>query len=100
VVERRGKARPILVVAEVALAVVLLAGAGLVMRTFVNLREVPLGFEAASVLAVELAPRGARYAPGPPLRRFYAELLARVRALPGVESAAVVTRQRPGAIHR
>jgi putative ABC transport system permease protein len=92
VVERRGKARPILVVAEVALAVVLLAGAGLVMRTFVNLREVPLGFEAASVLAVELAPRGARYAPGPPLRRFYAELLARVRALPGVESAAVVTR--------
>jgi putative ABC transport system permease protein len=92
VVERRGKARPILVVAEVALAVVLLAGAGLVLRTFINLREVPLGFETASVLAVELAPRGERYAPGPPARRFYEELLGRVRAIPGVESAAVVTR--------
>ena len=91
-VQRRGKARPILVVAEVALAVVLMAGAGLMMRTFANLREVPLGFEAASVLTVELAPRGERYAPGPPLHRFYEELLGRVRALPGVESAAVVTR--------
>ena len=86
--EPRGRApwqaRPILVVAEVALAVVLLAGAGLMMRTFVNLREVPLGFEAASVLTVELAPRGERYAPGQPLRRFYEELLARVRTIPGV----------------
>jgi putative ABC transport system permease protein len=92
VVEGRGKARPILVVAEVALAVMLLTGAGLMMRTFHNLREVPLGFETASVLTVELAPRGERYAPGPPLRRFYEELLARVRTIPGVESAAVVTR--------
>ncbi|MGH9386145.1 MAG: ABC transporter permease [Vicinamibacterales bacterium] len=92
VVERRGKARPILVVSEVALAVVLLAGAGLMMRTFVSLREVPLGFEVDSVLTVELAPRRERYAPGPLLRRFYEELLGRVRALPGVESAAVVTR--------
>jgi putative ABC transport system permease protein len=92
VIESRGKARPILVIAEVALAVVLLAGAGLMMRTFVNLREVPLGFEAGSVLAVELAPRGERYAPGPPLRQFYEDLLGRVRTIPGVESAAVMTR--------
>jgi hypothetical protein len=61
-------------------------------RTFVNLHEVPLGFEAASVLTVEVAPRRARYAPGPPLRRFYEELLGRVRALPGVEATAVATR--------
>lgn len=88
----RGRARSALVVAEVALAVMLLAGSGLMMRTFANLRDVPLGFEPASVLAVELAPQGARYAPGPPLRRFYEELLGRVRAFPGVESAAVVTR--------
>ena len=91
VAESRGKARPILVVAEVALAVVLLAGSGLVLRTLINLRDVPLGFEA-SVLAVELAPRGERYAPGPPQRRFYEELLRRVRTIPGVEGAGAVTR--------
>jgi putative ABC transport system permease protein len=92
VVQSRGRARPILVVAEVALAVVLLAGAGLMMRTLVNLREVPLGFEAASVLTVELAPRGERYVPGPALRRYYEELLARVRTIAGVDATAVVTR--------
>jgi predicted permease len=92
VIGRPGKARQTLVVAEVALAVVLLAGAGLVMKTFVNLREVPLGFDAASVLTVELAPRGERYAPGPPMRRFYEEVLERVQALSTVESAAVVIR--------
>jgi predicted permease len=92
VVEGRGRARAILVVAEVALAVVLLAGAGLMMRTFFNLREVPLGFDAASVLPVELAARGERYAAPSPRRRFYEELLGRVRTIPGVDAAAVVTR--------
>ncbi len=92
VVEGRGRVRAILVVAEVTLAVVLLAAAGLMMRTFVNLREVPLGFEAASVLTVELSPRGERYAAAAPRRRFYEEVLGRVRTIPGVDAAAVVTR--------
>jgi putative ABC transport system permease protein len=79
-----------LAVAEVALSLVLLVGAGLLARSFVHLREVPLGFDPDRLLSVSVGPRENRYPQPRQWRAFYEELLSRVRALPDVESAAVV----------
>ena len=77
-----------LVVAEVALAVLLVLGAGLLVRSIIGLRQVDPGFDPGGVLAVTVNIPGARY-PGPGhVIAFYDDVLARVRALPGVESAA------------
>ena len=76
--------RASLIVAEMALAVMLLTGAGLLIRSFVELTRVPAGFQAEQAMAFRLALQGSAY-PGPPqLRSRVAELEARVRALPGV----------------
>jgi putative ABC transport system permease protein len=83
--------RSALVAAEVALALVLLVGAGLLVRSFLALRRVPLGFDAARVVAFEAGPSERRY-PGLAEQRDYVDvLLARLRGLPGVERAAAVT---------
>ena len=79
--------RSVLVMAEVALAIVLLAGAGLVMRSFARLSEVDFGFRPDDVLTVQLAP-SARQLPFAQAGAFYDRLLAEVSALPGVISAA------------
>ena len=78
-----------LVVAEVALATLLVLGAGLLVRSTVELRQVDPGFDPRGVAAVSLNLPGARYGGPPQVMAFVDELLARVRALPGVESAAV-----------
>jgi putative ABC transport system permease protein len=83
-----GPVRGLLVVAEVALAVVLLAGAGLLLHSFLRLQAVDPGFDPERVLtlAVDLDPQ--RY-PAPAARSgYYQDLAGRVRALPGVESVA------------
>ena len=75
-----------LVVAQVALAVVLLVGAGLLLRTFQQLQAVDLGFQSDGVLAMQLGLPSARY-PDPADRvTFYTELERRLAALPGVEA--------------
>ena len=77
-----------LVIAEIALAVLLVLGAGLLVRSIQGLRQVDPGFDADGVLAVTISLPGVRY-PGPPtVLAFYDELMARMRALPGVESVA------------
>jgi putative ABC transport system permease protein len=81
--------RTALVAGEVALALVVLVGAGLLVRSFLALRQVPLGFDAERVTAVEAGPSQRL---GLAEQRAYVDaLLARLRALPGVESAAAVT---------
>ncbi|HSB62137.1 MAG TPA: ABC transporter permease, partial [Vicinamibacteria bacterium] len=87
---RRGL-RAALVVGEVAVALVLLVGAGLLFRSFVALRQAPLGFEPRGVLSLSIALPQSRYPDAPRWRAFYEELLPRVQALPGVASAATVT---------
>jgi putative ABC transport system permease protein len=87
----RSRLRATLVVAEVALALALLVGAGLLLRSFAALRDVPLGFDTGHVLAVEAGPSKQRYPELAQQRRYVDELVASVRALPGVESAAAVT---------
>ena len=75
-----------LLVAQMALAVMMLVGAGLVVRSFTNLRTIDLGFNPANVLSLRVE----QQVPQPPPNQFMHQLLERVTALPGVESAGAV----------
>jgi predicted permease len=77
-----------LVVAEMALAVVLLTGAGLLVRSFIELTRVSPGFEPEHALQLRITMQGDDYQNGPQIRNRVDELLARIRALPGVSAAA------------
>src|SRR5688572_3754178 len=80
-----------LVVAEVALSLVLLAGAGLLVRSFTRLQNIDPGFRSGGVLTARVQTPGVRY-PTPVQRSgFYTNTLARITALPGVEQAAAIT---------
>jgi putative ABC transport system permease protein len=83
-----------LVVGEVALALMLSVGAGLLVRSFVALQRVDPGFEPEGVIAVSLVLPSARYDTMPKVHAFYDELVARTKTLPGVTDAAIV-RQIP-----
>src|SRR6266487_1878646 len=89
---QRQRARSILVVAQVALAIVLLAAAGLTLKSFWRSRQVPLGFDPRGVLTMTLALPQSRYpaTAGPEkIVRFYDQLLEKLRRLPGVSAAAI-----------
>jgi len=85
---RQNKARGVLVVAELALAVVLLIGAGLLIRTFAALRSVVPGFDPHNVLTMETALTGAKYDKTAGITLMADQVLERVHAIPGVEAAA------------
>jgi putative ABC transport system permease protein len=80
-----------LVVAEVAIALLLAVGAGLLVRSFWLLEQVDPGFDPHGMLTVELAPQGDRYDTGDKLIAFYNALVTRARGLPGVTSAAATS---------
>jgi predicted permease len=84
---RARRLRTALVVAEVALTVVLLAGAGLLLRSYAAVLAVAPGFDAAGVLLVDTPLSPSRYPNAVDRDAFYQRVLERVRALPGVESA-------------
>lgn len=84
------RTRSVLVVAEVALALLLLAGAGLLINSFVRLQQVAPGFDAAQTLTFNVAPSAARTSTPQHIADFYQELTARLKALPGVVDAGVV----------
>jgi putative ABC transport system permease protein len=87
--------RKSLVVLEIALALMLLAGASLLVRTFLTMRNVDLGFPADRVLTLRVPLPAARY-PGPAKRiAFFRELLDRVGALPGVTAVGLNTGLHP-----
>ena len=81
------RVRQALVVVQVAMTVVLLCGAGVLVRTLIGLNRAHLGFDAHDVLTMSVAVSPARYT-AERCREFYREAVARVRALPGVETAA------------
>jgi predicted permease len=85
---RQNKVRGLLVVAEIALAMVLLVGAGLLIRTFAALHSVDPGFDAHNVLTMETALTGTRYDHTAAIDDVARQVLERVHAIPGVESAA------------
>jgi putative ABC transport system permease protein len=87
----RRRLRGFLVVSEVALAFVLLIGAGLLIRSFARLTEVDPGLDPRSVLTMDLALPFTKYKDGGSGLAFFQQTLERVRALPGVEAAAAVS---------
>jgi putative ABC transport system permease protein len=80
-----------LVVAEVALSLVLLAGAGLLIRSFVRLQSVSPGFRSEGVLTARVTLPNATYRGAESTSRFFYDAVSRISAIPGVESAAGVT---------
>src|SRR5262245_1069658 len=81
---------PALMIAELALSLILLVGAGLMIRSFLRLMAVPKGFNTDGVLTLALDPSRTKYPPGAPRRHaYFREALARVQALPGVQSASL-----------
>ena len=86
----RHRVRSLLVVSQVALALVLLVGSGLMVRSFQQLRAVDPGFDAEGVLTFRLAPPPPKYAGPEPLARFYDELLDRLEEIPRIASAGAI----------
>ena len=85
-----GKARSLLVVSEVALSLVLLIGAGLMVRTLWELRSVKPGFDSSNVLTMTVSITGDRFPSPSGEISFFNEVLQRVRAVPGVQSAGTI----------
>jgi putative ABC transport system permease protein len=83
--------RQAFVVSEIALAVVLLVGAGLLIRSFGSLRRVHPGFDARRVLTARLTIPTLRYSTDVARTTFFATLVSRVAALPGVETAGAIS---------
>ena len=86
--DSRGLARRVLVVSEVAIALVLLIGAGLLIRSFQHLVAVDPGFRADHILTAWIQFPNARYQKDEQKSQFFARLLDEVRAIPGVRSAS------------
>jgi predicted permease len=84
-----GRARALLVIAEVALAMMLLVGAGLLVRSFMNLMQEAPGFRPEGVVVAGVSLPAEKYAAGEPREQFAATFLARVGAIPGIASAAL-----------
>lgn len=93
------RVRSALVIAEVAVTIVLLAGATLILRSFVNLSGVNLGFDPHNVLTMQLRVQGEKYGKPEARRAFYQQLIERLEAQPGIEAAsAVLIRPMEGAV--
>jgi putative ABC transport system permease protein len=96
---RQGRVRRVLIVAEVALALVLLVGSGLMLRTFIKLRQVDVGFNARNVITMRVPLPDAKYPQplsaddprDPAGLAFSDQLLARVSSMPGVQAATTAT---------
>src|SRR5450432_449978 len=85
---RQNKARGLLVITEMALAVILLAGAALLIRTFQALRNVDPGFDAHNVITMEMSLAGGRFDRTAALAQLVPQAVERIQALPGVVAAA------------
>jgi putative ABC transport system permease protein len=92
---RHGKFRNALVITEVGLSLTLLVAAGLLMRSFVALRQVHLGLQPDHILVTRIALPVERYKTADQIAGFYRPLLQRLKALPGVVDAAETTALPP-----
>ncbi len=87
----RDRARRVLVVAQVALAMVLLVGAGLLVRSFIRLRTASPGFEPRGTLTMQTYLPPARYPLGRQRVAFYTAAIRNMQSVPGVQAAAIST---------
>ena len=85
------RTRSLLVTAEIALSLVLLAGAGLMLKSVTRLLDQDPGFDSRNVLSLRISLPRAHYSEDERIVQFYDELLERVRALPGVDDASAVS---------
>ncbi|MBX5495431.1 MAG: ABC transporter permease, partial [Bryobacteraceae bacterium] len=92
---RQAGTRRVLVVAEVGLSVVLLAGAALMMRVLLELQRVDIGFEADRVLSMRVPLSESRYPDAARRVQFFQDLIPRIAALPGVRQAGLNTGLHP-----
>jgi predicted permease len=88
---RAGATRAVLVVAETAIAVVLLIGAGLLLKSFVQLQSVNPGFSPDNVLTAQISLPAVRYASAPARIAFWNRLAERVQSIPGVTAVGLTT---------
>ena len=88
---RRERARRLLVISEVALALVLLISAGLLLKSFVRLQNVKPGFSPEGVLTAEIGLPEQKYRDDRQIADFYRQAIARVKTLPGVEAVGAVS---------
>jgi putative ABC transport system permease protein len=86
----RARVRSALVAAEVAVALVLLVGSALLIRTFWNVVSVDAGFDSRGVVTAEMAVPSVKYPDAPRAAAFYAGLLPQLRAVPGVRAAGAI----------
>jgi len=87
----RHRLRSLLVVTEIALALVLLVSAGLMVRGFRNMANEELGFDRSRVLTFRISLAESKYTNAERIRGFYEQLIQKLQSLPSVESAAAVT---------
>ncbi|HKR59613.1 MAG TPA: ABC transporter permease, partial [Pyrinomonadaceae bacterium] len=87
---RQNRLRSLLIVSEVALSVVLLIGAGLLFRSFLQLQAVNTGFTSEHLLTLQLSPAGPRYRRDSDYISFYNQVLQRAGAIPGVVSVGTI----------
>ena len=87
----RNRLRGLLVVFELALSLILLTGAGLLIRSFVRLQSVPPGFATEHILSMQVAVNGPKYQKGAAAVQFFQEAGDRITHLPGVKSQGLVS---------
>jgi putative ABC transport system permease protein len=87
---RHNRLRSLLIVGEVALSVVLLVGAGLLFRSFLQLQSVNTGFTSEQVLTMRLSPAGSNYRRDADYIAFYDQTLQRISAIPGVAAVGAI----------
>ena len=85
------RARSLLVVVEMALCVIVLVGAGLLLRSFDRLEQIPLGFRPDNVLTLRVILRGPRYSGLAERTAFYRQAVQRMQSLPGVRSVGAIS---------
>ena len=86
-----GRARSALVVVQLALTLLLIAGAGIFLRSFLALSQVPLGFDPNDLISVRTAPSGPRFESETAIRAYAAALLDAARAVPGARDVALAS---------
>jgi putative ABC transport system permease protein len=89
--QKAGRVRRALVIAEIGVTVVLLVGAGLLMRSYAGLHRVDPGFDTRNLLVLRISPDVTRYPTAPLRNGYYARVLDAIREVPGVASVAAVT---------